>query len=390
MAAKSRSQRTTRSAKSRPPKKRAPTSAAGKARKRAAKPVEPGVVEAALAAFAHEVRTPLTGILAISDLLATSDLDQRERRWVDTIKAGAEHLASLATLFVDAARRGNAAAMRQDVFDLRALARSAGNSLAGRAAARALQWRVTFPTSCRCWWLGMPYGCGLATRSRTASPTTSTGSLSEMSTRHSKALAAALPASESPALRANAGGSDASPAHCRGVSPSGTSTIVCKTGKMFRPGLDGIDPTPLALIQSRGCQEIANHKNCPSAACEPHGQMSQARPRPRLARPALAARLPSFAHRGSALFGGRDFADQVGARFCTMTPLTPAIHRRAMAALLDRVTRQVFPFSNKKKRPRLAWSGAPVSPEGSHLPPEGHASRWRKVDFRNFPRSRRV
>ena len=62
------------------------------------------IVEAALAAFAHEVRTPLTGILAVSDLLATSDLGERERRWVDTIKAGAEHLASLATLFVDAAR----------------------------------------------------------------------------------------------------------------------------------------------------------------------------------------------------------------------------------------------------------------------------------------------
>jgi CheY-like chemotaxis protein len=142
MAAKSRSQRTTRPGKSRPPKRRAPASAAGKARKRAAKPIGPGVVEAALAAFAHEVRTPLTGILAISDLLATSDLDQRERRWVDTIKAGAEHLASLATLFVDAARGGNAAAMRQDVFDMRALARSAGDSLAGRAAAKALQWRV--------------------------------------------------------------------------------------------------------------------------------------------------------------------------------------------------------------------------------------------------------
>jgi two-component system, sensor histidine kinase len=142
MAAKSRSQRSTRSGKARPPKKRASTPAAGKPRKRAAKPAGPGVVETALAAFAHEVRTPLTGILAISDLLATSDLDERERRWVDTIKAGAEHLASLATLFVDAARGGNAAAMRQDLFDLRALARSAGDSLAGRAAARALQSRV--------------------------------------------------------------------------------------------------------------------------------------------------------------------------------------------------------------------------------------------------------
>jgi two-component system, sensor histidine kinase len=100
----------------------------------------PSMVEAALAAFAHEVRTPLTGILAISNLLATSDLDERERRWVDTIKAGAEHLASLATLFVDAARSGNAAATaRQDVFDLRALARSIGDSLAGRAAAKGLQ-----------------------------------------------------------------------------------------------------------------------------------------------------------------------------------------------------------------------------------------------------------
>ena len=129
----------------RPPKgrlkKRVPAVAAANARgKRAAVIPVPSMVEAALAAFAHEVRTPLTGILAISNLLATSDLDERERRWVDTIKAGAEHLASLATLFVDAARSGNAAAaVRQDFFDLRALARSIGDSLAGRAAAKGLQ-----------------------------------------------------------------------------------------------------------------------------------------------------------------------------------------------------------------------------------------------------------
>jgi CheY-like chemotaxis protein len=129
----------------RPPKgrlkKRVPGVAAGNARgKRPAVLPVPSMVEAALAAFAHEVRTPLTGILAISNLLATSDLDERERRWVDTIKAGAEHLASLATLFVDAARSGNAAAaVRQDFFDLRALARSIGDSLAGRAAAKGLQ-----------------------------------------------------------------------------------------------------------------------------------------------------------------------------------------------------------------------------------------------------------
>jgi CheY-like chemotaxis protein/nitrogen-specific signal transduction histidine kinase len=133
MAEKSRSKR-----KKRKPAKKRPRVV--KARKHTE---TPGVVEAALAVFAHEVRTPLTGILAISGLLATSDLGERERRWVDTIKAGAEHLASLATLFVDAAKDREAGrGLREDLFDLRVLARSVGDSLAGRAAAKGLQSRI--------------------------------------------------------------------------------------------------------------------------------------------------------------------------------------------------------------------------------------------------------
>ena len=107
------------------------------------------MIETALAAFAHEVRTPLTGILAISDLLATSDLGERERRWVDTIKAGAEHLAGLATLFVDAAQSHSASGLpiRNDVFDLRMLALTAGDSLAGRATAKGLASKIDIATS---------------------------------------------------------------------------------------------------------------------------------------------------------------------------------------------------------------------------------------------------
>jgi two-component system, sensor histidine kinase len=138
--------RRSRRPKKPPLKKRKTSVAAGRPRKAAraaSKTAAPGIVETALATFAHEVRTPLTGILAISDLLATSDLDERERRWVDTIKAGAEHLASLATLFVDAARGGRSGyGVRQDFFDLRALAHSVGDSLAGRATAKGLQSRV--------------------------------------------------------------------------------------------------------------------------------------------------------------------------------------------------------------------------------------------------------
>lgn len=147
MAAKTRAARTTGTSKRVARKRSGPTA---RLRKRSTKRVELDVVQAALAAFAHEVRTPLTGILAISDLLATSDLEERERRWADTIKAGAEHLANLATLFVDAARSGKGtgkgvgggSSLRQDLFDLRTLARNAGDSLAGRAAAKGLQAEV--------------------------------------------------------------------------------------------------------------------------------------------------------------------------------------------------------------------------------------------------------
>ena len=139
MAAKTRPARTTRTSRRAPRTGGRPSA---KVPKRSTRAVAPDVVQAALAAFAHEVRTPLTGILAISDLLSTSDLGERERRWADTIKAGAEHLANLATLFVDAAKTGKGASggtLRQDLFDLRALARSTGDSLAGRAAAKGLQ-----------------------------------------------------------------------------------------------------------------------------------------------------------------------------------------------------------------------------------------------------------
>jgi signal transduction histidine kinase/ActR/RegA family two-component response regulator len=144
MAGKSRDQHRKRA----PHKRAAKRKSAAKVRKVRKRAPASGVVEAALAAFAHEVRTPLTGILAISDLLATSELGERERRWAETIKAGAEHLASLANLFVDAAKdretmrkpdRTMPNGLREDLFNLRALARSAGDSLAGRAAAKGLR-----------------------------------------------------------------------------------------------------------------------------------------------------------------------------------------------------------------------------------------------------------
>src|SRR5437660_1253611 len=61
-------------------------------------------IEAALSDIAHEIRTPLTGILALAELLVTSEIGERERDWATAVKTTAEHLALLTSLIVDAAR----------------------------------------------------------------------------------------------------------------------------------------------------------------------------------------------------------------------------------------------------------------------------------------------
>lgn len=101
------------------------------------------VVEAALAAFAHDVRTSLTGILALGELLATSNLDERERRWASGVKSNAEHLAALTTLAVDAAKAAvTGLTLRRDVFRPRRLVEAVGEALAARAEAKGLTAQV--------------------------------------------------------------------------------------------------------------------------------------------------------------------------------------------------------------------------------------------------------
>jgi two-component system, sensor histidine kinase len=99
--------------------------------------------EAALAAFAHEVRTPLTGILALSELLAASDLPERERGWAAAVKSAAEHLAQLTTLVVGgtkAATRGPA--LRREPMRPRALADTLAATLTARAETKGLATEV--------------------------------------------------------------------------------------------------------------------------------------------------------------------------------------------------------------------------------------------------------
>jgi two-component system, sensor histidine kinase len=94
--------------------------------------------EAALAAFAHDIRTSLTGILALGELLASSNLGERERRWAASIKTSAEHLAALTTLAIDAAKARGALALQQQPFRPRRLIEALAESLRARAESKGL------------------------------------------------------------------------------------------------------------------------------------------------------------------------------------------------------------------------------------------------------------
>src|ERR1051326_4099686 len=109
-----------------------------KARRRKS-PRKKSATEVALASLAHEIRTPLTSILALAELLHASDLPERERLWAEAIRGAADHLARLTELVVDAAKPDAAGfEQRAESFSPRDLARSVAAMLAVRAEGKGL------------------------------------------------------------------------------------------------------------------------------------------------------------------------------------------------------------------------------------------------------------
>jgi len=111
-----------------------------RARKRRSSAPRASEAEIALAAFAHEIRTSLTGILALGELLATSSLAEREARWAAGVKSTAEHLATLINLTIDSVKAGaKKLILRREPFRLRRLAESVVASLSARAETKGLR-----------------------------------------------------------------------------------------------------------------------------------------------------------------------------------------------------------------------------------------------------------
>jgi CheY-like chemotaxis protein/nitrogen-specific signal transduction histidine kinase len=100
-------------------------------------------IEAALAGVAHDIRTPLTGIVALAELLASSDVGTREREWANAIKSGADHLAALTTLIVDAIKADAAGlTLRHEPFSPRRLAEAIAVALTARAGNKGIKTEI--------------------------------------------------------------------------------------------------------------------------------------------------------------------------------------------------------------------------------------------------------
>ena len=125
-----------------------PRLSAGKRQRRAKRAARSGAaqaraIEATLADIAHEIRTPLTGVVALGELLATSDLGARERGWSTAIKGTAEHLVLLTSLIVDAARAdAKRLVLRRELIRPRRLLGALAGSLAARAEAKGIEHAV--------------------------------------------------------------------------------------------------------------------------------------------------------------------------------------------------------------------------------------------------------
>jgi two-component system, sensor histidine kinase len=124
-----------------PKSRRMPPAAAPARRRKArrARPLSTRAIETTLAELAHDIRTPLAGILALGELLATAGLPPRERQWATSIKSTAEHLAMLTSLIVDAVRADvRGLVLRRDVIRPQLFAQSLAASLEARAQSKGL------------------------------------------------------------------------------------------------------------------------------------------------------------------------------------------------------------------------------------------------------------
>jgi signal transduction histidine kinase/CheY-like chemotaxis protein len=102
-----------------------------------------------LANMSHEMRTPMNGVLGMSDLLRTTALTPEQREYVEGIHSSASSLLVVINDILDISRiEAGKVDLRPEPADLRAIVSGVVTVLAPKAAAQALrlEWRLTDAT----------------------------------------------------------------------------------------------------------------------------------------------------------------------------------------------------------------------------------------------------
>ncbi|GAA5076809.1 ATP-binding protein [Lysobacter panacisoli] len=96
-----------------------------------------------LATLGHEVRTPMTGVLGMSELLMDTPLDDQQRGYVDSIRRAGRHLLRLVNDALDLARiESGRLELSSSPFDVRAVVDEAASLMAPLAHKRGLRFLV--------------------------------------------------------------------------------------------------------------------------------------------------------------------------------------------------------------------------------------------------------
>ena len=96
-----------------------------------------------LATLGHEVRTPMTGVLGMSELLLGTSLDPQQRGYTESIRGAGEHLLRLMNDALDLARiESGKLQLSDEAFDLRLLVADVVALMAPLARRRGLDFRV--------------------------------------------------------------------------------------------------------------------------------------------------------------------------------------------------------------------------------------------------------